>query len=71
MKQLKSIILFLIAASFPVAGQENNGDPAQEKVYLHTDKASYIAGSHLYYKLYFQGDPLKLGYYIQDRRIWQ
>jgi len=57
MKQLKSIILFLIAASFPVAGQENYGDPAQEKVYLHTDKVSYIAGGLLYFKLYLQGDP--------------
>lgn len=71
MKHLRSIIIFLIATSFPVTSQENYDDPAPEKIYLHTDKASYIAGEHLYYKLYLQGDhgqPSRFAYLLlRDR----
>lgn len=57
MKNLITIILFLIAATFTVTSQKNYEDTYPEKIFLHTDKAFYIAGGHLYYKLYLQGDP--------------
>jgi len=57
MKHLISNIIFITVISLPVAGQGNYEEPAPEKIYLHTDKASYIAGEHLYYKLYLQADP--------------
>jgi len=57
MKHLISNIIFITVICLQVAGQGNFDEPIPQKVYLHTDKASYIAGEHLYYKFYLQADP--------------
>jgi hypothetical protein len=71
MKYLIFIILLIFCTCCPLTGLGSYDIPVPERVYLHTDKASYIAGEYLYYKLYLQGNPGQPGRYayllLRDR----
>jgi len=57
------ILIILSFAVMPVAGQENYGTLHAERVFLHTDRNTYIAGEYLFYKMYLQGNPEKTSRY--------
>jgi hypothetical protein len=57
MKSLIFIILFILCTFCPVPGQGSYESLRPERLYLHTDKNSYIAGEYMNYTLYLQGNP--------------
>jgi len=50
-----TIVIFLNAC-LPVMAQKNKELFKTEKVYLHTDRNSYVAGEYMYYSLYLNGE---------------
>jgi hypothetical protein len=57
MKSLIFIILYILCTFCPVPGQGSYESLRPERLYLHTDKNSYIAGEYMNYTLYLQGNP--------------
>jgi hypothetical protein len=57
MKPLILIYLLFLFALSPLTGQGSYEFSGPERIYLHTDKNSYIAGEYLYYSMYLYGSP--------------
>ena len=63
MKTVLIIILILFNSFRPLSAQKNDELIKPERVYLQTDRNQYMAGDHLFYSLYLQGNPTNISKY--------
>jgi hypothetical protein len=63
MKDVLLTFLILLISICSGIAQNNYGSLKPERVYLHTDRAIFMAGDYLFYTLYLQGNPGQMSKY--------
>ena len=56
MKKVLYVFLILFNSFSSVIAQNKNGSLKTEKIFLHTDRDTYVSGEYLYYKFYISGN---------------